>query len=386
MLLMFLMFYCTFSLGEYPQMLIEYIVETLGVFVETVMPDGALRDLIIDGIIGGIGGVIVFLPNIMILYLFISFMEDSGYLSRAAFIMDKIMHRIGLHGKSFIPLIMGFGCNVPAIMASRTIESRSSRIITIMITPFISCSARLPIYILLIGTFFPQYAGITLFLVFFGGILIAALTAIVMRKFIFKKDETPFVMELPPYRVPSLKTTLSHMWDKCKEYLQKMGKLILLASIIVWFLSYFPRPISEEHHSTETGIEQNSYLEQIGVFCEPIMKPIGMSWQTSVAALSGISAKEIVVSTLSVLYAEERTEGVDNDESTLSARLIRSGDFTTASALAFLIFSLLYFPCVATLAAIKNEAGWKWATASVTYSTVLAWVLAFVAYQIALLI
>lgn len=377
-LLMFLMFYCTFSLGAYPQEWIEAGVEWLSSYVSGFIPAGILNSLITDGIIGGVGSVIVFLPNIMILYLFISFMEDSGYLARAAFIMDKIMHKIGLHGKSFIPLIMGFGCNVPAIMATRTIESRSSRLITMMISPFISCSARLPIFILFIGTFFPNNAGLVLFLFYIGGILMAVITSKLLRRFMFKEDDTPFVMELPPYRVPSVSTTVSHMWDKCKQYLRKMGGLILIASIIVWFLSYFP------HGTDNNGKCEASYMEQLGKVCEPVMEPLGMDWKASVAVLSGVPAKEIVVSTLGVLYAEE--EGEELSEGALSKKLKSSGAFNIASALSFMVFILLYFPCIATLIAIKNESNWKWAALSMLYNTAIAWIFAFVTYRIALLI
>ncbi|MBR3608796.1 MAG: ferrous iron transport protein B [Bacteroidales bacterium] len=376
-LLMFLMFYCTFSLGAYPQEWIEAGVEWLSGFVGNFMPEGILKALITDGIIGGVGSVIVFLPNIMILYLFISFMEDSGYLARAAFIMDKIMHKIGLHGKSFIPLVMGFGCNVPVIMATRTIESHSSRLITMMISPFISCSARLPIFILFIGTFFPNNAGLVLFLFYIGGILMAVVTSKLLRRFMFKKDDTPFVMELPPYRVPSLSTTVSHMWDKCKQYLKKMGGLILIASIVIWFLSYFP------HGENGNGQPQPSYMEQLGKVCEPVMEPLGMDWKASVAVLSGLPAKEIVVSTLGVLYAEE--DGEELSEGALSKKLASGGAFNTASALSFLVFILLYFPCIATVIAIKNESNWKWATLSVLYNTGGAWLFAFITYRIALM-
>lgn len=382
-LLMFLMFYCTFSIGQYPQEWISWIVEKLGGIAGAIIPDGALKDLIVDGLIGGVGSVIVFLPNIMILYMFISFMEDSGYLARAAFIMDKVMHRIGLHGKSFIPLIMGFGCNVPAVMAARTIESRSSRLITIMITPFMSCSARLPIYILLIGSFFPAHAGLILFLFYIGGLAMAVITAKVMRRFMFKKDETPFVMELPPYRVPSMRTTFAHMWDKCKQYLRKMGGLILVASIIVWFLSYYPQP--ENSETANTNRTEQSYLGRIGKWCEPAVKPLGMGWKSCVAVLSGVSAKEIVVSTLGVLYSEGDDSALQS-EASLSQKLKASGDFTNASALSLLVFSLLYFPCIATLAAIKNEIGWKWATASVLYNTAVAWIISYIVYNIALIV
>lgn len=376
--LMWLMFYCTFSLGAYPQEWIEMLVGWIGSAVDSIMPDGALKDLIVDGAIGGVGSVIVFLPQIMILYLFISFMEDSGYLARAAFIMDKVMHRIGLHGKSFIPMIMGFGCNVPAIMATRTIESRSSRLITILITPFMSCSARLPIYILLAGTFFPGHSGTVMFSLYLIGILVAIFTARLMRKLLFKVDETPFVMELPPYRMPTLKATLNHMWDKCAQYLRKMGGLILVASVIVWFLSYYPKNDAVE--SSAEHYEQ-SYLGHIGKACEPIFAPLGFNWKTSVALLSGVAAKEIVVSTIGVLYSEG--ESADEEEtSALSGRLVASGDFNQASAFALLIFILIYFPCIATVSAIAAEAGWKWALASIVYSTSVAWVLAYAVYHL----
>ena len=432
--LMALMFWCTFSIGAYPQSWIDALVGWIGRGVDALMPAGALRDLIVDGIIGGVGSVIVFLPNIMILYLFIAFMEDSGYLARAAFIMDRVMHRIGVHGKSFIPLIMGFGCNVPAIMACRTIESKSSRLITILITPFMSCSARIPIYILMTGVFFSANAGAVMLGLYLLGIVVAIITARLMRRFLFPVDETPFVMELPPYRLPTWKTTLSHMWDKCAQYLKKMGGMILIASVIVWALSYYPR--SEKGVSSETHYE-NSYLGRIGKGCEPVFRPLGFNWKASVALLSGLPAKEIVVSTLGVLYAEPQAEAdtpaaetpdaqlppetigiiggadaptpilvedtaagstvgsaVDKAGKTadasdgeqldsLSKRLLESGDFSTAAALAFLVFILLYVPCIATVVAIGTEAGWKWAALSIVYNTAVAWVVAWIVYHIA---
>ena len=398
LLLMWLMFYCTFSLGAYPQMWLESLVGMLGDCIESWMPNGVLKDLIIDGIIGGVGSVIVFLPNIMILYFFISFMEDSGYLARAAFIMDKVMHKVGLHGKSFIPLVMGFGCNVPAVLATRTIESRSSRLITILILPFISCSARLPIYILLIGTFFGAYSGTILFGLYLLGIAVALLTALAMRRFMFKVDETPFVMELPPYRIPTLKATVSHMWEKCAQYLRKMGGLILVASLSIWFLSYYPKAGATE---SQRQHYENSYIGRIGKACEPIFEPIGMNWKTTVSIISGVAAKEIMVSTLGVLYTEDNAADISqldtssnpittstesqSTEPSLYARLVASGDFSVASVLALLVFTLLYFPCVATIAAIAAEGGWKWAAVSVIYNTVVAWVVAFATYHIALL-
>ncbi len=416
-LLMGLMFWCTFNLGAYPQEWIDRLVGWIGEAVDALLPAGVLRDLLSDGIIGGVGSVIVFLPNIMILYLFISFMEDSGYLARAAFIMDRVMHRLGLHGKSFIPLIMGFGCNVPAIMASRTIESRSSRLITILITPFMSCSARIPIYLLLTGTFFAANAVWVMTGLYLLGVLVAILTARLMRRFLFPVDETPFVMELPPYRLPTWKTTLSHMWDKCAQYLQKMGGMILVASIAVWFLSYYPRP-TESTQSTQSDSSpatnyENSYLGRLGKACEPVFRPLGLNWKAGVALLSGVPAKEIIVSTLGVLYSENEaprelpvevdseiaiiggeessTEvlttpdaALDEDASVLSKRLVASGDFTTASALAFLVFILLYFPCIATVTAIGSEAGWKWAALTLLYNTGLAWIVAWAVYHLVL--
>lgn len=344
-----------------------------------------------DGIIGGVGAVAVFLPNILILYLFISLMEDSGYMARAAFIMDKLMHLAGLHGKSFIPLVMGFGCNVPAIMATRTIESRSSRLITILINPFMSCSARLPVFILLAGTFFPQRAGTVLFCIYIFGGVVAVLTARVLRRFMFGADETPFVMELPPYRIPTLNATLRHMWERSEQYLKKIGGLILVAAIIIWFLSYYPRSEAAVARTVETESVaavspvpeselESSYLGRIGKTCEPVMRPLGLDWRASVALLSGAAAKEIVVSTLGVLYSAEEGATAGNDS--LSTRLISSGNYTRASALAMMIFILLYFPCIATVMAIAHEAGgWKYALFSIVYNTLLAWSVAFAAYR-----
>lgn len=378
-LVMGLMFWCTFSLGAYPQEWIDLLVGWIGAGVNHLMPEGVLRDLVVDGMIGGVGSVIVFLPNIMILYLFISFMEDSGYLARAAFIMDRVMHRAGLHGKSFIPLIMGFGCNVPAIMACRTIESRSSRLITILITPFMACSARLPVFILLTAAFFPAHGGLVMAGLYLLGVLMAILTARLMRLIFFPVDETPFVMELPPYRIPTWKATLTHMWDKCAQYLKKMGGMILVASIVIWFLSYYPRPDVEQ--SAMENRYENSYLGRLGKACSPVFEPLGLDWKAGVSLLSGVAAKEIIVSTIGVLYAEEDTES-----GALAHKLQASGDFTPASALAFLVFVLLYFPCIATIAAIGSEAGWRWAFAGLVYNTLTAWGVAWIFYQIGILL
>ncbi len=397
---MWFIFWCTFEIGSYPMEWIEWAVSGIASFVEANMPEGPLKDLVADGIIGGVGGVIVFLPNILILYFFISFMEDSGYMARAAFIMDKIMHRIGLHGKSFIPLIMGFGCNVPAIMASRAIESRSSRIITILINPFMSCSARLPVYVLLVGTFFSRHASLVFLGLYLTGILVAVMTARLLRRFWFKTDETPFVMELPPYRIPTLKASLRHMWGKGEQYLKKMGGIILVASIIVWALNYFPvhdgmPGISATTEATipagdDSAIDmsKDSYLEMMGKAVNPLMEPIGFHWRTTVAAIAGAPAKEIVVSTLGVLY----TGNDEIDDASLSARLTAPNpvtgkpDFTPASALSLMVFVLLYFPCMATVTAIVRETGsWKYGAFSVVYNTLVAWVVAFIVYRVFML-
>lgn len=373
---LYLMFECTFIFGEYPKEGIEWLVEQLGNAVNTYMPDGSFKDLLIDAVIGGVGGVIVFLPNILLLYLFISFMEDSGYMARAAFIMDKIMHKMGLHGKSFIPLIMGFGCNVPAIMSSRIIESRKSRLVTILINPLISCSARLPIYLVLVGAFFPGKESLMLLLIYSAGILLAVLMARIFSKFLVKGDDTPFVMELPPYRMPTSKSVLRHTWEKGAQYLKKMGGIIMIASIIIWFLGYYPN-----HSSYQTTAEQqeNSYIGQIGKSIEPIIKPLGFDWKMGVGLLSGVGAKELVVSTLGVLY----TNDGNLDDDALPERIAQQSDITPLIAFAYMLFTLLYFPCIATLAAIRQETGsWKWPLFAACYTTVLAWIVAFLVYQI----
>lgn len=398
-LVMFGIFWLTFALGQYPMDWIESGVSWLSAALQEYMPDGPLKDLIADGIVGGVGGVIVFLPNILILYFCISFMEDSGYMARAAFIMDKVMHRIGLHGKSFIPLIMGFGCNVPAIMATRAIESRTSRLITILINPFMSCSARLPLYVLLIGTFFPSHAAVVFMGMYLLGIAVAVITAKMLRRFLFTSDETPFVMELPPYRIPTMKASLRHTWGKGEQYLRKMGGTILVASIIVWALNYFPIHNADESASTPTSLataiddsaidfEHDSYLQMMGKAVNPLMEPLGFHWRASVAALAGVPAKEIVVSTLGVLYTDD--EAVS--DSRLSERLTAPSpvtgkpDFTPAAALAFMVFILLYCPCIATVVAISRESGsWRWGAFSVVYNTVAAWLIAFGFYRLMLL-
>ena len=395
LLIMFAIFWATFEVGAYPMQWIDWGVNWLSSVVDDILPVGPLKDLIVDGVIGGVGGVIVFLPNILILFFCISFMEDSGYMARAAFIMDKLMHRIGLHGKSVIPLVMGFGCNVPAIIASRSIESRSSRLITILINPFMSCSARLPIYVLLVSTFFREYAAVAFFSMYLLGILIAMITAKLLRRFYFKVDETPFVMELPPYRMPSLKMSLSHTWSKGQQYLKKMGGIILFASIIVWALLYFPMRNEMSQHNMEMIHDEatinpatDSYLEMIGKAINPVLEPLGFHWRASVAAIAGLPAKEIVVSTMGVLYADYG----DNEmtDATLSARITAPSpitgepDFTPASALSFMVFILLYCPCIASVTAIIKESGnWKYGAFAVLYNTAVAWLAGFLIYQIA---
>ena len=371
-LFMFLMFEVTFVLGAYPQDWIESLVNVIGTFISNNMAEGPLKDLLIDGIIGGVGGVIVFLPNILILYLFISLMEDSGYMARAAFIMDKIMHKMGLHGKSFIPLIMGFGCNVPAVLASRTIENRKSRLVTILINPLMSCSARLPIYLLLVGVFFPHHASLVLLSIYSLGIILAVVMARLFSRFLVKGDDTPFVMELPPYRMPTSKAIFRHTWEKGAQYLRKMGGVIMVASIIIWVLGYFPRP-SESMDLAQQ--QENSYIGRIGKVIEPAIEPLGFDWKLGIGILSGVGAKELVVSSLGVLYADD----AEADQTTLAQRL----PITPLVAYGYMVFILLYFPCVATLAAIRQEAGgWKWAAFAAAYTTVLAWIMSFAVYQI----
>lgn len=408
---LWVMFEATFRLGEYPMEWIETFVEFIGNVVRGRMSDGPLKDLIVDGLIGGVGGVIVFLPNIVILYAFIAFMEDSGYMARAAFIMDKLMHKIGLHGKSFIPLIMGFGCNVPAIMSTRMIGSRNSRMITMLIVPFMSCSARLPVYILFVSAFFAKHGSLIMLGLYAVGILVAIITALLLRKSFFKEEDTPFVMELPPFRMPTFKSVMIHMWERSKMYLLKMGGPILIASIVIWFLGYFPQDkernasydrkmaqveasvlsdsdkedvISELRYAKNAEHQINSYIGKIGHFIEPIMKPLGFDWKISVSLLSGMAAKEIVISTMGVLYT-----GDSDSQQSLQERLIseRHADgtpiFTPLVVIGFLLFTLIYFPCIATIVAIKEEShSWKWALFSVFYSTGLAWLFAFVVYQV----
>lgn len=415
---MWLMFQATFTLGNYPMEWIDAGVGYLGSLISNAMPAGALHDLIVNGILGGVGGVIIFLPNILILFFFISLMEDTGYMARVSFIMDRLMHKLGLHGKSFIPLLMGFGCNVPAVMATRTLGNRKDRIMTMLITPFMSCSARLPVYVLIISAFFTKNQGLVLFSIYAIGIIIAIIVALFLKKTVFSNQDVPFVMELPPYRIPTLRNTAAHMWNKGSQYLKKMGTFILLASILIWGLSYYPRnvaystnydaqisSIAANNKLTETEKEsmiselqlskasehqQKSYIGRIGQFIEPAIQPLGFDWKIGISIVTGLAAKEIVVSSMGVLYHA----GLDSDETsgTLIENLrnqkhtgsFRTGQevFTPLVAFGFMLFILIYFPCVAVIAAIKKESNWGWAVFTMFYTTLIAWLVSFLVFQI----
>ena len=435
LLFMWMVFKATFSLGQYPMELLDSGIHLISNIVSTYMPDGSLKALLVDGVIGGVGGVIIFLPNILILFFFISLMEDTGYMARAAFIMDRVMHRIGLHGKSFIPLIMGFGCNVPAVMATRTIESRSDRLVTILISPFMSCSARLPVYVLFITAFFPKNPGTMLFLIYAIGVATAAVSAIILKKTFFRSHDVPFVMELPSYRVPTLRSAGKHMWDKAVQYLKKMGGVILIASIIIWALGHYPRninfsrdytamsksvilstdaeiakldPVSDKEKinqlkelrdSRVSAIEkemnserqEKSYIGKLGHAVEPVISPLGFDWRIGISIITGFAAKEIVISSMGVLF---NAEGKSDDDTgvlaeKLKTQIATSGPragkplFTPLIAFSFMIFVLLYFPCMATIAAVSKETGSiRWPLFTVFYSTGLAWLCSFAIYQI----
>lgn len=415
--ILFFMFYATFKLGAFPMNWIDSGINALGNMLEKSMQEGMLKDLLVSGIISGVGSVLVFLPNILILFLFISLLEGTGYMARAAFIMDKIMHRFGLHGRSFIPMIMGFGCNVPAILATRSMRNRGDRLLTMLIIPFMSCSARLPVYVLIISAFFKKYQPLYLIGIYFVGIIFAFLTAQILNKTVFRNKETPFVMELPTYRLPTLRNVIYHMWDKTQHYLRKIGTIILIGVVIVWALEYFPRntensaslnqqkevlqnktSISETERykqltEIETKIESdrlvNSYLGQLGQVIEPVMRPLGFDWKMSIALIAGLPAKEIIISTMGVLYQSGNNDSTVNLQNKLQNEKFDSGVkagkdvFTTSTALAFLIFILIYFPCIGVVATIKNESGsWKWAMFTIIYTTGLAWIAAFVTQTI----
>jgi ferrous iron transport protein B len=383
LLLLFIMFETTFSLGQYPMDLIDMFVSWLGKTVSNTLPNGPIKDMIVDGIINGVGAVIVFLPQILILYFFISFMEDSGYMSRAAFIMDKLMHKMGLHGKSFIPLIMGFGCNVPAVMATRTIESRRSRLITMLVLPMISCSARLPIYVMITSIFFAQkYRSIIMISLYAIGIFMTVIMSRIFSRFVIKGDDTPFVMELPPYRFPTTKAITRHTWEKGKQYLKKMGGIILTASIIVWALGYFPH----NDKFTVRQQQENSFIGSIGKTIEPVFRPIGFNWKLDIGLVAGIGAKEIVASSIGVLYNDN--ENVNNqDKYTMMRNQMVEDGITPLIAFCYLLFILLYLPCFATIVAIRNESGsWKWAMFTAFYTLLLAWFVSATVYQVGTLL
>lgn len=426
MIFLGLMFYTTFTLGAYPKEWIENGVKLLAKIAESMIPTGDLKNLIIDGIIGGVGGVIVFLPNILILFLFISFLEDTGYMARVAFIMDKLMHKIGLHGKSFIPMIMGFGCAVPAIMSTRTIENRGDRLLTMLITPFMSCSARLPVYVLIISAFFPSKAAIMLFSIYILGIILAVFFALIFKKTLFRKIEAPFVMELPPYRLPTFRSTVKHMWNKASQYLRKMGGVIMISSIIIWALGYYPRNSESsqkyqaaisgkqkaiqinDHRNTlgitnlKSDIEQlksginadqirQSYLGRLGAFLEPVLSPLGFDWKMGISLFTGIVGKEIVVSSMSIIYQEgdntdEHAKGLIyklQNEKYLTGEKSGQKVFTSLVAINFMVFILIYFPCIAVIASIRKESDkWKWAFFTVFYTTAFAWLASFIIYQV----
>ncbi|MDD4683841.1 MAG: ferrous iron transport protein B [Bacteroidales bacterium] len=378
-----LMFFSSFKIGQYPMDWIEWIVSAFGQIVHKIIPPGAIADLISQGIIGGVGGVIVFLPNIVILFLFISLMEDTGYMARVAFLMDKLMHKIGLHGKSFVPMIIGFGCNVPAIMATRTLENKKDRLLTMLIIPFMSCSARLPVYILIIGTFFPKNAILILSSLYLFGILLAVLFGLIFKKTIMKTKGAPFVMELPPYRIPTLKAIRINIGMKTKYYLKKMGGIILIGSIVIWSLGYFPQK--------DTSKIEHSYIASIGHFVQPVLEPLGFDWKIGVSLLAGVSAKEVIISTMGVLYAKDPNVSEQSLGQRLKKEVHTSGDkigmpvFTTATALSLLVFVLIYFPCLAVFSVVWKESGRLiWAVLLVTYTTALAWIVSFLVYNIVL--
>ena len=407
-LFMWLLFQATFSLGAYPMEWIKTGVGLLAGFIRSILPPGMVRSLIADGIIGGVGGVIVFLPNILILFFGISILEDTGYMARIAFIMDKLMHRIGLHGKSFIPLIMGLGCNVPAIMAARTLESNKDRILTILIAPLITCSARLPVYILFAGAFFPEHAGNVIFMLYFFSFFFAFFMGLLFKKTLFRGEEYPFVMELPPYRVPTFKSALIHMWEKAKHYLQKMGGVVLVFSIIIWFLSSFPlqQQVNEQWEEKISAMEvmienagpaestvelnnrleelriqkhreimKNTYIGRTGQFIQPVLQPLGFDWRMGVSLITGFVAKEVVVSTLGVLF----TAGGEEDEESEALQNALRRAYSPLTGLAFLFFVMLYTPCIVAFVTLVREINsWKWSLFSLVYQITLAWFIAFI--------
>lgn len=391
-LFLFLMFEATFVLGAYPQHWIETGINLLSDWVRDTFSAGVLTDLVVDGVIAGIGAVLAFVPQILILFIFISVLEDTGYMARAAFLMDKLMHRMGVHGKSFIPYIIGFGCSVPAVLASRTLENPKDRLLTILTVPFVSCSARLPVYIILVAAFFPHHQAIVLLSIYLIGLLIAILTSLLLSKVAFKEESNPFVMELPPYRMPTFRNAMIHTWDKAKEWFSRVVTIVLLASVIIWGLGYFPRHHDELSHKEQ--LEQ-SYLGSIGKVIEPVFKPLGIEWRAGVSLVAGCAAKEVIASSMAVLYCEDDIEISDdvsekNDEGVIplaeKLRSLRDDTgkplYTPLSAFSLMLFILLYFPCISTLATIQKESSVKWMLFSLFYSTGIAWLLSFLVFQI----
>lgn len=374
--IIWLMFYCTFNLGAYPQDWIESLMGWLSSLLEANMRESWIKDFLQQGIIDGVGAVLAFLPNIIILFFFMSILQESNYLSRAATVMDKYMHFIGLHGSSFIPMLMGFGCNVPAIMATRSIDRRSDRILTMLAIPYIPCSARMPVFLVFSGIFFKESQVLVMLLLYGGSILIGILVALLYKKIFFNAKSDDYAIELPPMTSPSFIRSLRVMWDASAEYLKKIGTVVLVAVVIIWGLDYFPLDKGD-------GQVRESYLEQFGKAVEPIMEPLGFDWKMSVALVTGISAKEFIVSTLGVLY-----QGDENmTEKDLAERLAKDPHFTKANTISFMIFSLLYLPCIATAATIKKESqSWKWATASIISTLGVAWIISFIVFRIGMII
>lgn len=364
-------FSLTFAIGAYPQHWIETGVSALAAAISDSMPDGWLSSLLALGIVEGVGAVLAFLPNIALMFLFLSLLEDSGYMARAAFLMDKLMHRIGLHGNSFIPMLLGFGCNVPAIMAARGIDDRRDRVLTMLMIPFMSCSARLPVYMLLVGAFFARGKALVMIGIYLLGIVLSILFAFVMKRTRwFRKGDDDYVSELPPYRRPTLRNTGRHIWERVADYLQKITTVILAASVIIWALEYFPAG------RTNGGLDKDqSYLASVGRFMEPATSPLGFDWKMNVCLLTGLPAKEAIVSTMGILYHT-------SDDVPLAEAMRSESGTTPVTALAFMAFVLLYFPCIATINTLKREAGRRWAVFSVVNSLLLAWVVAFLIFRL----
>ncbi len=380
--LIWLTFFCTFKLGNYPMELMEEGVGLLASWAESVIPKGFVNDLVVQGVIGGVGGVIVFLPNILILFFFISLMEETGYMERAAHLMEKFMHAIGLHGRSFIPLIMGFGCNVPAIMATKMLKDRRDRLVTMLIIPFMSCSARLPVYIVIAGTFFPDDATLVMFALYVLGIVLATLFALLFKRTFNKTGHAPYTENLPEYKTPRIASVARSIGANAGEYLKKMGGIVLIASILLWGLMYFPQKNTEK-------VEQ-SYIAKVGKVIEPVMSPIGFDWKISVSLLCGVAAKELIVSNLGVLYSDNPDTSTEVLGEKLKAATYPEGSgtlsgkpvFTKPVALSFLVFTLVYFPCTGVFAAVAKQSRWRWAVFVVTYTTVVAWLLAFATFNL----